>query len=99
DHLVPSWLIDDIFCLTGSISHGRRLGRISRSSRESNDGGSFDVEERDRLLRDQSQHVVEVERGGDGVRDALHGAQLSDLALQSRIGPAIEARVLDANGE
>ena len=43
--------------------------------------------------------MLQVERRGDGVRDALHGAQLGDLALQPGVGPAIETRVLDANGQ
>src|SRR5829696_8984264 len=43
--------------------------------------------------------MLKVEGRGDGVRDALHGAQLGDLALQLRVGPAVEARVFDADSQ
>ncbi len=69
----------------------------TRAMRDTEDGRCLGVHQFNRLLGDQAQHAGQVQRGGNGVRDALEGAQLGHLAAQTGICPAVEASVLDAD--
>jgi hypothetical protein len=95
DDLISTRLVDGGAGAADAVGDHRRRRGVAGAAGEAEDGGRFDVEQGDGLLRDEPQDILEIERRGDGAGDALHGAELGDLALEARVGAAVEARVLD----
>ena len=66
---------------------------------EAEDGGGLGMKQLDRLLVDESQDILKVERRRQHSRHSLERSKLGNFLPEPLVGAGVLASVLDADGE